>query len=75
MICWMKTVSGTRVHYEGQPGEQIKLLKDGRAIVAHPEHAPKVVNLDGTVETLTRENHPDIWAVFEDVVKQLLHPN
>lgn len=57
------------------PGEKIKLLKDGRVLVAHPDHLPKVVNLDGSVETLTRDNHPDLWAQFEAVINQLLRPN
>ncbi|UPK31850.1 hypothetical protein IVB18_26345 [Bradyrhizobium sp. 186] len=50
--------AGTKLIYAGQPGEVIGLMNDGRAIVAHPERAPKIINLDGTEE-------PFVWNVVE----------
>lgn len=56
--------SAMKVTYRTKPGEQLKLLPDGRAVVAHPERPPKVVTPDGRVEELTRKNHPDIWQSY-----------
>lgn len=41
-----------RLLYSGKPGEKIKLLPTGGAVVVHPNNSPKVVRIDGRVEKL-----------------------
>lgn len=64
-----------RVIYTAEPGEILKLLPDGRTIIAHPEKHPRVLYPDGKIEKMTPENCPLVWHAFESVIKQILRPN
>lgn len=64
-----------RVIYTTQPGEKLKLLPDGRTIIAHPEKPPRVLHPDGKIEQMTPENCPDVWPIFESIIKQILRPS
>lgn len=43
-----------RLVYAGKPGERISMIYGTAcAIVVHPEHPPKIVRADGSVEVLS----------------------
>lgn len=46
----LKTLSGIRLIHQCPPGAKMKLMPDGRAIVAPVDDRPYVVNTDGSVE-------------------------
>lgn len=41
-----------RIIYTAEPGERLKLLKDGRTLIIHPDKRPRVLHPDGKIETL-----------------------
>ena len=71
----MEHRSGTTLLYQAQPGETLKLLPDGRVLIAHPERPLSVRRASGAIERVTPESDPDIWPIYESVLKQLLNPN
>ena len=64
-----------RIHYSPSDGERTRILKGGRVLVVHPERAPMLLNTDGTMERMTAENCPEVWPIFESIIKQILRPN
>lgn len=64
-----------RIIYTTEPGEKLKMLSDGRTLIAHADKPLRVLYPDGKVERATPENCPDIWPIFEIVIKQILRPN
>lgn len=64
-----------RLIYKAEPGEHLKLLSDGRALVAHPDHPLMIVDQKGSKELLTADNCPEIWPIWQSVLQQILRPN
>lgn len=56
----MERISGTTLLYAAAEGEKLKLLPDGRVLIAHAERPLMVRRATGQIERVTPESDPDI---------------
>lgn len=56
----MERISGITLLYAAAEGEKLKLLPDGRVLIAHAERPLMVRRATGQIERVTPESDPDI---------------